>query len=709
MSFHSHPDNKRPQALGESVESRVRISYQIETGSTSKYIDLGTGSANPRSEYHCEIRYDGSVKIWNVIGNHRFTVEYEPKQVLFEALKKRNAGGDWVYLDPRYDSWTPNAGGQPNTQLVVRMLDDSPTATLSREHDTLRNSLATTNVFPLARSYKLFTWVKLHLLDAFRSRKWHSELIVRLITEAKLGHARKDTRQPDRDVMMDGVSGTSETLDPHMMAFLDAEEAAMKAERVDGGAITAAVRAMRTSLSGPETNTTYRLPIKAMFEYQGKAVRDVVPLAEKGCSVDFSPFDDINPSQQKAIQNIFAYPVSLIHAPRGCALTATIVFATEAILRKAPKTKILVCSRSNAAADQIDSGFSIRQHLCGVRFGHLRFLPRTTDELQDVRVVICTYATSGIERLLKHWDAQVLIGDDAGSIRHYELIVPISAHLESLTRLVLLGDHIQSSPSASTAAGRMAWDKSIFESMMDREWPRQLLDVNYLTHSDLWYLTSFVFYRSLISAARSTTNPGPFLTKLLTRFEAGVRIEDNRGGTARISSFAHFFDIRDRRNESIDPEVSCVETVVNALLCSDACKADEIIVVHGSREYHDLLTFKSTSNGWSAVTIEHVASAQGLSRKVAVICLPRSEEELVHSPMSQRRSVSAMMSLASDVFFVVGTWKSICLLDHTNDLQRVLFCMDETIEKFLLRVGERPYTYSVEGLVTAKNAEARGS
>ncbi|OCT54597.1 hypothetical protein CLCR_02801 [Cladophialophora carrionii] len=583
-----------PKPYVTSVESRIRISYQIETESTSKFIDLGTGSANPCSEYHCEIRYVGSVKE-RYRGNHRFTVEYEPKQVLFEALKKRNAGADWVYLNPRYDSWTPNAGGQPNTQLVLRMLDDSPTATLSREHDSLRNSLATTNFFPLARSCKLFTWVKLHLLDAFRGRKWHSELIVRLITEAKLSHARKDTRQPDRDVMMDGVSGTSETLDPHMMAFLDTEEAAMKAERVDGGATTEAVRAMRTPLSGPETNTTYRLPIKAMFDYQGKAVRDVVPLAEKGCSVDFFPFDDIDPSQQNEIQNMFVYPVLLIHAHRGCALTVTIVFAAEAILRKAPKTKILVCSSSNAVTDKIDSGFSMRQHLCGVRFGHLRFLPRTTDELQDVRVVICTYATSGIERLLKHWDAQVLIGDDAGRIRHYEKIVPISGRLESLTRLVLLGDHIQSSPSASTAAGRMAWDKSIFASMMDREWPRQLLDVNYLTHSDLWYPTRFVFYRSLISAARSTTNPGPFLTKLLTRFEAGVRIEDNREGSTRISSFAYFFDIRDKRNESIDPEISCAETVVNALLCSDACKADEIIVIHSSREHHDRLTLKSKS------------------------------------------------------------------------------------------------------------------
>ncbi|EXJ63225.1 hypothetical protein A1O7_03672 [Cladophialophora yegresii CBS 114405] len=702
MSFHSHPDSKHSQTLCDSVESRVRLSYQIEGESASNFIDLGTGSASPRSEYHCEIRYDGSVKIWNTIGNHRFSVEYEPKQVAFEALKKRNAGGEWVYLDPRYDSWTPSVRGEPDTQLVVRMLDDSPTASLSRANDAQRNSLATTNLFPLARSYKLFSRVKLQLLDASRDRIWRPDSIIRLITEAKLAHTRKDTQQPDHYVVMEDVLGTPETRDPHMKAFLDTEEAAIKAEGVDGEAITAAVRAMRAALSGPESNTTYRIPISAVFDYQAKAVKEVVPLAEKGYSVDFSPFDDINPSQERAIRNIFVYTASLIHAPNGCALTATIVFATEAILRKAPTTKVLICSRSNAAADKIDSGFNMRRHLCGFRFEHLRFLPRTTDELHDVRVVICTYATSGVGRLLRQWDPQVLIGDDAGRIRHYELIVPISAHLESLNRLVLLGDHTQNSPSASTATGRVAWERSIFESMMDRGWPQQLLDINYLTHSDLWYPTSFVFYHGLVTAARSTADPGPFLTKLLTRFDQGVEIEDSVGDTARISSFAHFFDVRDKQDESIDPEVSCVEVIVNALLQSDSCKADEIVVVHGAREYHDLLTSKSKSSGWCGVAIEHIASTQALSRKVAILCLPRSEVKLVDSPMSQRRNVSTMMSLASDAVFVVGTWKSICLLAHTNDLQRVLFCMDETIERFLLRVGGSPYTYSGDALVNVK-------
>jgi hypothetical protein len=498
------------------------------------------------------------------------------------------------------------------------------------------------------------------------------------------------------------VFDSSETLDPHMKAFLDSEEAAMEAERVDGEAITAAVKAMRTALSGPEPDARYGLPVKSVFDCQGIAIKDVVPFAEKGYSVDFSPFDDINPSQQRAIQNIFTYPVSLIHAPSGCGLTETIVFATEAILRKAPQAKVLICSTSNAAADKIDSFFIMRQHHCDFRLGHLRFLPRTTDDLQDVRVIICTYATSGVERLLKSWNPQVLIGDDAGSIRHYELIVPISAHLDSLTRLVLLGDHTRSRPSASTAAGRVAWEKSTFESMMDRRWPREMLDVNHRTHSELWYPTSSVFYRGLVTAARNTANPGPFLTQLLLRFQAGLQIEGNDGSTARISSFAHFFDVRDRRDESIHPEVSCVETIANALLCTNACKTDDIVVLHGSREYHELLTSKSKSNGWSGVAIEHVASAaQDLHRKVAILCLPRSEEKLGNSPMTQRRIVSAMMSVASDVFFVVGTWKSVCLLDHTNDLQRILFCMDETIGKFLLRVGQGPYKYRGAGLVTA--------
>ena len=199
--------------------------------------------------------------------------------------------------------------------------------------------------------------------------------------------------------------------------------------------------------------------------------------------------------------------MSPIHAPTGCGQVAVIVSATEAILRKTPKSRVLICSRTNAAADTIAEGLKLREHLCDFTFEYLRFLPRTTTELQDVRAIICACAASGVERHRKSRPPQVLLVDNASRLRHYEVVVPFSAHVEHQTRLVLVGDYVRNDPAASTASGQMAWAKSIFERMTEERWPKQILDVNYLTHPGLWYLTSLVLCENRSTAARSTTDP----------------------------------------------------------------------------------------------------------------------------------------------------------------------------------------------------------
>lgn len=271
-----------------------------------------------------------------------------------------------------------------------------------------------------------------------------------------------------------------------MQAFLDREEAAMKAEKVNGEVIVAAVNAMRSASLDHTSSSSSRLSIVPMFVGQGEAVKDIVPLAGPNYSVNFSHFDDVSPSQQKAIQNVFDHQVSLIHAPTGCAPNAIIVSAAEAILRKAPKSKILICSLSNAAADKVAECFTTREHLCDFRFKYLRFFPRLTEDLKEYRVIICTYQVSGVERLAKDWFPHILLADDASRLRHYELIMPLSAHLETLTRLVLMGDHVQYGPNTSTEKGKTVWERSIFEKMMDERWPQQMLNVNYHTHPGLY-------------------------------------------------------------------------------------------------------------------------------------------------------------------------------------------------------------------------------
>ncbi|KAJ9615014.1 hypothetical protein H2200_001088 [Cladophialophora chaetospira] len=77
--------------------------------------------------------------------------------------------------------------------------------------------------------------------------------------------------------------------------------------------------------------------------------------------VDFSNSLSLaNHYQREAIQNVFDYPVSLIHGPPGCAKTQTVVFAGEALVDRFPDMKVLYCAPTNGACNEIGSKLKAR-------------------------------------------------------------------------------------------------------------------------------------------------------------------------------------------------------------------------------------------------------------------------------------------------------------------------------------------------------------
>ncbi|KAJ9607428.1 hypothetical protein H2200_008501 [Cladophialophora chaetospira] len=87
-----------------------------------------------------------------------------------------------------------------------------------------------------------------------------------------------------------------------------------------------------------------------------------------------------NDAQRLAIQNAHDYPVSLIHGPPGCAKTTTDVFITESILRRDPKTLILIAAPSNDAADALALSMLHRQQRTGFQFKFTRLRPTAQAE-----------------------------------------------------------------------------------------------------------------------------------------------------------------------------------------------------------------------------------------------------------------------------------------------------------------------------------------
>ena len=74
----------------------------------------------------------------------------------------RPPGGEWVQFDTQRDS-RMLAVDSRETQLIFRILADSPATSLAHENDAQQNTLITENAFPLARSHKTFSPIKLQL------------------------------------------------------------------------------------------------------------------------------------------------------------------------------------------------------------------------------------------------------------------------------------------------------------------------------------------------------------------------------------------------------------------------------------------------------------------------------------------------------------------------------------------------------------------
>ena len=230
-----------------------------------------------------------------------------------------------------------------------------------------------------------------------------------------------------------------------------------------------------------------------------------------------------------------------------------------------------------------------------------------SDDLKDIRVIACTYTASGVDRLTSSWFPQILIGDEAARLENYELLMPLSTHLDCLTRLVLVGDHVQLGLWTSGDKVQGSWVESTFEKMIEGGWPQQMLNTNNWMHPDLCNPTSLVFYRNSITAARTSVRPG----LLLPEHRTSLQINDNEGVSAKISSIGHFFDIRSKQEHSIQPEVCAVDIIVRALLSTGVYEPHQMMVIHGSREYRVLLSSKAKSNGWPRVGIKTVALTQG--------------------------------------------------------------------------------------------------
>ena len=256
-------------------------------------------------------------------------------------------------------------------------------------------------------------------------------------------------------------------------------------------------------------------------------------------------FGQLNESQIKALQHIFENPLNMVQGPPGTGKTFLASFIVYNIfkMRREKDNKILLCTPSNSAADNLTS-YLIRINLAtGNKMKLLRVYAKTResleinkdiekislhyllnqkhgDDLEDLDkseleeetkeiinehdIIISTCSTSGDERLKNIIFPFILI-DEATQCCELEAMIPIVHGCQHLT---LIGDQKQLGPVVlHPLAKKYGMNISLFERML-KLYPHlfTMLTIQYRMHPEIVKFPSEQFYDNKIENRNNLIN-----------------------------------------------------------------------------------------------------------------------------------------------------------------------------------------------------------
>lgn len=257
----------------------------------------------------------------------------------------------------------------------------------------------------------------------------------------------------------------------------------------------------------------------------------------------------LNQRQKDAVAVMMAPPSEilppvLILGPFGTGKTSTIAQALKILLLNDRKSKVILCTHSNSAADLYVKEFfnvwyretnderlkplriyykgrvrttvhmTVREYCLSDENG--RFRDPTNEDLKNCGLVISTLATSSCLTSLDFEPTHIII-DEAAQALECEALACLSLATKR-TRLVLAGDQMQLAPEVYSD---LAKDRGLGMSLLERIHliyePRHPCRIqlckNYRAHKDIVKLTSDLFYGGEIEAG-ATLPRHPILSPL---------------------------------------------------------------------------------------------------------------------------------------------------------------------------------------------------
>ena len=421
-------------------------------------------------------------------------------------------------------------------------------------------------------------------------------------------------------------------------------------------------------------------------------------------------FGKLNSSQINALERIFKQPLNLIQGPPGTGKTFLSSFIIYNIFKKRKNldpnddeenNKILICTPSNSAADNLTSYLLRINKVTGGEMKILRVYAKTREYLEinkeieknslnyfirqkfgpdldefdkseieeetnkiieDNDIIISTCSTSGDNRL-KNLNFPFVIIDEATQCCELESMIPV---VHGCSHLTLIGDQKQLGPVVlHPQAKKVGMNISLFERMI-KLYPELLtmLTIQYRMHPEIVKFPSQQFYENRIQNSENLINERKLSEEFIKKFKWPKKdipiLFLHCEGQEKLSKTKSKFN-----EEEAKIVVLYIEKLIN---CGIDTKDIGVITPYIAQidKIKSILIQKNIPNR-SNLKISSVDAFQGGEKKFIILSNVRSNKENIIGFLEDFRRLNVSVTRAIYGMVVIGNAK--CLY-HDKSIWR---------------------------------------
>ncbi|XP_043268497.1 putative helicase mov-10-B.1 [Venturia canescens] len=440
-----------------------------------------------------------------------------------------------------------------------------------------------------------------------------------------------------------------------------------------------------------------------------------------------------NPEQQQAVINIMArtaFPAPyILFGPPGTGKTSTLVEAISQILKKNPSNRILVCTPSNAAADEValrllkstidahdiyrmysmsrdskDIGETLKE--CS-NFAGDSALFVSKDILITKKIVITTLITCHrlVSYNLRENHFSYVFVDEAGQATEPETLIPMTlmsskdeSHRGRLHgQIVIAGDPQQLGPSVLSKIAEPLLGCSMLERLMNWKLYRKdgndkfnpsyvtKLVLNYRCHPAILHIPNVLFYEGELKAIGGSHTMRAVDWPTLPKKKFPVIFHAVDGKEARDPRSPSVYNI-----EEVKVAMNYVKDLLRSKIGGRSVRQDEIGIVTPYRLQRQKLHDELENRNWKDVAVGTVETFQGQEKDIIIISTVRSvlyahNGRLHIGFLSNPKRFNVAVTRAKALLIVIGN-PTVLQVD-ANWREFISYCVDNGAlmgSKFLL-------------------------